>query len=699
MRRWLLALVLLLSLPARAQEPAALIADRVVVEPGEVLVATGAVEVLYGETRLRARRIAYDGSTGALTIDGPITLVEGDRILVLADAAQLDGDLRNGILTSARVMLDQQLQLAATQVRRVDGRYAELTNTVASSCQVCANNPVALWSIRARRVVHDQQERQLYFENATFRVLDVPVLWLPRLRLPDPSLERATGFLIPSIRTTSRLGTGIKVPYFVALGPSRDLTVTPYLSPDTRTLELRYRQALRYGNLSFSGAVSRDDLRPGETRAYLFGEGVFQLPRDFRLGFGIELVSDPAYLLDYDYSEADRLETFLGLERVRRDEVFSARITNFRTLRESEMPIADQLPHLVGAVDYERRLPDIAGGEARLGFSMQGHERTSSADILGRDVLRAGLAASWQRSWIMRPGIEALVEARMEADSYLIAEDSTFDGHQNVITPALGATFRWPFERAGRGGARQVLEPMVQLVWSESWGGPVPNEDSTLVEFDEGNLLALDRFPGHDRAEQGFRAALGLGWTRYDPRGWSMGATVGRVFRSEPADFTAASGLEGTASAWLAALHLRGAGGFGLTSRTVLDEDLKATKSEMRLSYAGPRLSLGASYVWVVAEPAEGRPERTDELTVDSTFAFTRHWSGSAAVRYDFEAKRAQSAGVGLGYRNECLAVDLSLSRRFTSSTSLTPTTDVGLTVSLNGFGTDGRDYRRTCPG
>ena len=55
--------------------------------------------------------------------------------------------------------------------------------------------------------------------------------------------------------------------------------------------------------------------------------------------------------------------------------------------------------------------------------------------------------------------------------------------------------------------------------------------------------------------------------------------------------------------------------------------------------------------------------------------------------RYDFEADRATRAGVGLEFRNECLLVDLSLSRRFTTSTSVKPTTDFGLSVDLLGFG------------
>jgi LPS-assembly protein len=68
---------------------------------------------------------------------------------------------------------------------------------------------------------------------------------------------------------------------------------------------------------------------------------------------------------------------------------------------------------------------------------------------------------------------------------------------------------------------------------------------------------------------------------------------------------------------------------------------------------------------------------------------------------YDFESDRGTLAGLGVEFRNECVSVDLSLSRRFTSSTSVSPTTELSVAVRLSGFGTgsDGRMYRKSCGG
>lgn len=94
---------------------------------------------------------------------------------------------------------------------------------------------------------------------------------------------------------------------------------------------------------------------------------------------------------------------------------------------------------------------------------------------------------------------------------------------------------RWPLARHS-GGVTHIIEPVAQLIWSpkRDYQDEVPNEDSYLLEFDEGNLFSLNRFSGWDARESGLRANLGLGWTRIDPAGWSIGLTAGRVLRSRP---------------------------------------------------------------------------------------------------------------------------------------------------------------------
>ena len=692
-------------------DQATLVADQILINADSTMVANGAVEVLYKGTRLTASKITFDQTSNLLKIEGPIAIDDGSGTVILASEAEISSDMRNGILKSARLVLQDQMQLAAAQMDRVDGRYTQLSRVVASSCQVCPTNPRPLWEIRASRVVHDQTERQLYFDNAQFRVAGVPVFWVPRLRMPDPTVDRATGFLLPTLRSSSTLGLGIKVPYFIAIGDSRDVTLTPFVTDSgNKSLAFRYREAFANGTLSFEGELSKDDLTTRDTRGYLFSYGSFLLPRSYRLGYQIETVTDDGYLLDYNIAEKDRLATGAYLQRTGRDSYFDTRLFKHNSLRAGDDN--QTLPSLVGNLSLIRSMtPDLIGGQATLSFDVLTLNRSSGVSFDangdgvtdGRDMTRATLGVNWRRQELLTNGMVLGFGAGLTADAFSIRQDNAFPSVVTRMTPMAFADLSWPWVKSASGGhSAQVIEPVVQLIWSQESTTPVPNEDSTLVEFDEGNLFSFSRFPGADVYESGLRANVGLSWSRYDPAGWNFTVAGGRIFRSEDlGQFSTGTRLSGTRSDWLLAMRLQSNQGLAVANRALFDDDFSFSKDELRLDWDNGITSIGANYVWLMADPLGGRPTSTSELAFDAGWQFTSGWRAVTAGRYDFETDRAAKAGIGLEYRNECAAVDLSLSRRFTSSTTVTPTTELSVAVRLSGFGTgsDGRMYRKSCGG
>ena len=688
-RALLTLLFLALAGVASAQAPATLVADSVTVTGGDRLIAEGNVEVFYDGTRLSAARVIYDRATDRLTIEGPILVVLADGTIFTATQAQLDPRLEGGLLLGARLVLNRQLQLAAGRIDRVEGRYSALTDVAVTSCQVCAGR-APLWEIRARQVIHDEEARQLYFDGAQFRIKGVPVLSLPRMRLPDPSLDRASGFLRPSIRSTDQLGIGLRLPYFIRMGDARDLTIAPYVSAETRTLELRYRQAFDNGALQISGAISNDTLREGETRGYLSATGAFALPRDLRLSFDLETVSDRAYLLDYGLTDTDVLESDITLFRVRDNDLLHGALTGFRSLREGEDN--DLLPSLVGDLHYERRLfPRQLGGVLTYRAGFDSLYRVETGDGTGRDMVRIGGALDWRRSWVGPAGIVAEAEALAGLDLYSVSQDSAFDGLRTRTTLGTGLTLRWPFVGTASNGAMHLIEPVAQIAWSDSRGDDVPNEDSTLSEFDEGNLLALSRFAGDDLVETGLRGAAGLSWTRVGPGGWQSTLTFGRAFReTQDTGFSPTSGLRATRSDWLIAGQFDFGEGLSFGVRSLVDDSAEFTKTEARVDWQNARIALAAAYVFLPEDAAEGRDETVSEWTFDGSYRINDVWSVSGLARYDIVADSPSKAALGVDWRNECVEVGLSVSRRFTSSGNVEPSTDYDLTVELLGFSANG---------
>ncbi|EBA16210.1 organic solvent tolerance protein, putative [Roseobacter sp. SK209-2-6] len=685
-------------------KPAALVADQVFITSDRRLIAKGNVEAFQADIRLRAKSITFDQTDGALQIEGPIRIDQGGEITILADAAEMDRSLRDGILMGARMVFQQQLQLSSLQMSRTAGRYTQLYKTSVTSCHVCEDGRPPLWQIRAERVIHDQLEQQLYFEHAQLRVLDVPVFYFPAVRLPDPTLERSSGFLVPSTRTTSNLGTGAKIPYFFTLGPHKDLTLSPYLSPKTRTLDWRYRQAFHRGNIELNGAYTRDDLQPGEGRGYIFAEGNFHLRSGYRFEFDLKTVSDDGYIADYGLPDKDRLRSEISLTKAERASLIRARLINFKTLRDSE----DQelIPSSIIDIFYQRRFfPNQIGGEARTTFELLGLNRSSDiqgnlTNANGRDQARFTADFDWRRNWIFAGGTELKWEIGAAADGFITYDDAFFSEYATRVTPRSALTLRRPMTRREASGATQHLEPILQLGWSNSSGDTTASEESDFVEFDQGNLLSLSRFPASDAREDGVALAYGFNWARFAPSGWQAAASIGQVIRQD-ADtrFTKSSGLSDTASDLLLAGQIKFNNELALSARGLLNDSINFSKAEVRGDWKRDDLSLTGSYLWLGSDPAEGRSSETSEVWVDGSYEISPSWKASANLRYDISDARATRAGLGLAYSNECVTVDLSVNRRYTSTTSVDPSTDFGFTISLNGFSVNNgsKQYRRSC--
>lgn len=682
--RIVIFLILLWPSFVLGQAAATLVADKVTVTADKQLIATGNVEALYEDTRLTASEVTFDQPSDTLTITGPIVIRAPDGTVLTAERGSLDPQLENGILLGARLVLDQQMQIAANQIDRRDGRYSQLYKSAATSCFVCAGR-APLWEIRAQKVVHDEREGQLYFDNATFHIRGVPLFWLPRMRLPDPALDRATGLLIPIQQNTTQLGTGIKLPYFITLGDHRDLTVTPYVSAETRTLELRYRQAFANGNFEARGAASNDTLRDG-TRSYLFANGSFRLPDEFQLSFDIEAVSDPAYLAAYGYSGKDRLDSAIGLLQVKDRRLTQANFIYYQTLRTDEDN--SSLPPIVADLSYETRMAPDFGGVLTFRGSVDTAFRYSDVDgDKGRDVIRAGVQTNWRRDWLLDGGFLATTQTGVRADLFKVADDQNYQSGDLRVVPHVAASLRWPLATTTANGTSHLIEPAIQLSWAERIGSVPPNEDSTRNEFDRANLFDISRYAGDDAVETGAQLAFGLGWTRIGVSGTASTLTFGRILRNESNDvFTKSSGLTGKTSDWLISSQISLPEGLLFDTRALFDDEAELNRAASRLSWRNDDLSLSAAYIWQAKDFEEDRPGTTSEWTVSARFKLDEAVSVNLSGRYDVAADRPVRSGISLKWQNECVSFDVSASRRYSSSANVAPTTTFGFSGAVNGF-------------
>ena len=684
--------MLMLLLPGRAiaqleadpSQPVALVADKVTVQAETGLViAEGSVEVYYGERTLTARKIIYNDRTKRISAEGDLVLRDPTGVTVFADTADLDVELRDGLVEGARSVLDQNIRLAAVEARRVDQRYNTLSKAVYSPCKVCAEDPVPLWRIRARRIIHDEQEKIIHYENATFDVLGIPVAWLPYFRHPDPSVKRASGFLVPRFLSSSVYGNAVKLPYYWVIDDHSDFTFTPFLTTDEGViLEGEYRRAFRNGDLKLAGSVTVNEYDGRRVHGHLDTEGLFALTEEINWGWDITFATDDAYLTRYDFDQfGDRLNSEIFVERYRSDGYFDVSGVYFQSLRDSEP--AGQIPFGLPVADARYNFDDpFLGGE--FGFFASGHALNRSN---GRDAARLTLGLDWDRQVITDWGLSLTGFAEIRGDLFTAQDDPTITDDFTARLGALaGIEARFPLVTQETDGVIHLIEPVVQAIVAPYGGNGVqiPVEDSLVAEFDETNVIDRNHFSGLDSFEEGPRINLALRYERIVDEGLKLNASIGRVdrFRDLPA-FSAGSGLRDSESDIVASWQASYDPYVTVRHRIRFADDAAITRNEFFGLVNIDPVELSAGYIFLESDAAVGAPLDREEITARANVKIDDNWSTSAYMQRDLVLGEFVQVGGALAWQNECCAVEVFLRRRFTSQEDSPASTSVGLRVRL----------------
>src|SRR3546814_15565151 len=106
--------------------------------------------------------------------------------------------------------------IAAASGTRSGGNRTEFNKGVFSPCELCRDDPTRppLWQLKANEVIHDQETHDVICHDAWMEFFGIPVFYTPYLQHPDPTVDRRSGFLAPTVGTSDFLGYALEVPYF-----------------------------------------------------------------------------------------------------------------------------------------------------------------------------------------------------------------------------------------------------------------------------------------------------------------------------------------------------------------------------------------------------------------------------------------------------------------------------------------------------
>ena len=182
--------------------------------------AVGNVQIYYNGSVLEANKVIYDQKTKRLRAEGNARLTEPGGQVSYGEIMELSDDYRDGFVDSLRVDAAQQTSIAAARAERSGGNFSIFHSGVYTACEPCKDNPKKppLWQIKAARIIHDQGEKMLYFEQASLEFYGMPIAYLPYFSAPDPTVKRKTGFLAPTFSSERQDRLRHRDPVFLGAG-------------------------------------------------------------------------------------------------------------------------------------------------------------------------------------------------------------------------------------------------------------------------------------------------------------------------------------------------------------------------------------------------------------------------------------------------------------------------------------------------
>jgi len=704
--------------PVGASDPVAFEADKVeYIDQKDLFVANGNVLLRRGDESVRADTVEWNATTGAIVASGNVRLVDRDGNQLFVQSVTLDDKFEAGTMQDMLLALREGGRMAAKSGQRDAQGRIELAQAAYSACEIedrqgCEKKPS--WRITANRVLYDPETKLVRFKGARLELFGAPLLPLPGLSVTTDG-RAVSGFLPPDFSYSPSNGGEMKQSYYMRLAPDKDLTTSLHLFTDSLPMaSAQYRQLTGKGAFQITGFATRSkrvDISGGtgtyqRFRGHLATNGRFQFSPEWSLTFSGRLASDRTFLRRYDISRDDRLRSMLEIERIGPDSYLSIAGWATQTLRTNASQ--GQVPIALPVIDWRLRLGDpVFGGKVELQANSMAITRTS-----GQDTRRAFAGARWELRRLTGMGQEVTLTGLVRGDVYnshdnalTINDSGLYRGQsgwktRGVATAALDV--RWPFTGPLLGGT-QVLTPRVQVVASPQIRNlAVPNEDARAIDLEDSNLFALNRFPGHDRIEDGVRFTYGLDWQLDRPR-WRVKSTVGQSYRltDKPTLLPDGTGLTSRTSDIVGRTEIRYRDFLKLTHRFRIDKDnLTPRRNEFDATIGSERTYAEIGYLRLNRNAAAKLEDLQDreELRLAGRVAFVRYWSmfGSGvfnltnrkedpSLKSDgFEPLRTR---LGLAYQDDCIELGLTWRRDFKTTGDARKGNTFQLFFALRNFG------------
>ena len=269
-----------------------------------VVVHEGNVDARIGAYRLQADKVTVYEASNRVLAEGNVVFDQGEQ-RITGSRSEWNYATKLGYFLNSTGFTNQTqdgtiIYFTADSVEKVSINTIVIINAELTACE----DSVPKWSFKTRRAEIKIGDR-VRFKNPSFRVKNIPIIFLPFASISLKPRDRASGFLTPTFSGSGNKGFRISNAYYQTLGRSADLTIRQdiYASrglgigADLRT-RANSRSFLNLGFYAVRDRMFGDDEskeNPDQGGSSFYANGVHYFPNGFLAAADINVTSNLAF--------------------------------------------------------------------------------------------------------------------------------------------------------------------------------------------------------------------------------------------------------------------------------------------------------------------------------------------------------------------------------------------------------------------
>ena len=582
---------------------------------------------------------------------------------------------------------DNKPRIFANSVN-INNQKSIYNKSIFTLCNYRKNDKCPPWSIQSTKMLHDNKKKTIYYDNALVKIYDIPIFYFPKLSHPDPTVERRSGFLPPSISDTKNLGSSASIPYFFAIGNDRNLTLTSRIFTQENPLFLgEYQQAFRNSNLfadfGFTEGYNKTSTtkKPGQ-KSHLFTKflrnvkGKNNSENIFKASF--EDVSNDKYFKLYkiesnlvDYN-TDVLENSIAFTRSDEDFFFGINASVFETLKEN---YTDKYEYILPELFLDKNLfnNDFGNLNLQTNLKVRNYDTNKITKFLVNDF-------DWKSKDVsMKTGVTSKLLGHFKNVNY---EANNVDLYKEEFTNeaygALGFLSELKLQKR-KNDSKHLFTPKILIRYAP---GNMRKEEGGS-RLDPIRAFSMNKVDNINNFEIGFSSSVGFNYKIKNEEKEFDFSVAQVISEKENKQMSSESSLDEKLSDLVASSNYK------LNDNVTLKYDLALDQNYSETNYNDLGLTLNYDNVKVDFNYLQEDKHIGNQEYFKTKIDLAKNNNGL----FSFETKRnlitnsAEFYNLSYEYINDCLRAGLVYRREFYNDSELEPENSLMFKITLTPFG------------